>query len=97
MNNSGRMLLLAVCAGGLPAQRPWQRIAVPSISEAAANFHTPPREYGAIHWAIWGNELTRARIVQEFDQLIANGVCGQLRPRSQHVSEVPLARTPRSY
>jgi hypothetical protein len=74
MNNAGRMLLLAVCAGGLPAQRPWQRIAVPSISEAAANFHTPPREYGAIHWAIWGNELTRARIVQEFDQLIANGV-----------------------
>jgi hypothetical protein len=33
-----------------------------------------PREYGAIHWAIWGNELTQARIVQEFDQLVASGV-----------------------
>ena len=74
MKNACRMLLLAVCAAGLLAQRPWQQITVPSLNEAAAAFRTPPREYGAIHWAIWGGELTQARIVQEFDQLVANGV-----------------------
>jgi hypothetical protein len=74
MKNTFRVLALVGCAAGLFAQRPWQEITVPSVSEAAANFRTPPREYGAIHWAIWGNELTQARIVQEFDQLVANGV-----------------------
>ena len=56
------------------ALRPWQQITVPFLREAAANFRTPPREYGAIHWAIWGGELTRERIVREFDTLAANGV-----------------------
>ncbi len=74
MKNAFRILALASCAAGLLAQRPWQQITVPSVSEAAANFRTPPREYGAIHWAIWGDELTQARIVREFDQLVANGV-----------------------
>jgi len=74
MKTAFKTLALAACAAVLLAQRPWQRISVPSVSEAAANFRTPPREYGAIHWAIWGNELTQARIVQEFDQLVANGV-----------------------
>ena len=74
MKNACRMLALIVCAAGLPAQRAWQQITIPSVSEVAASFHTPPREYGAIHWAIWGDELTQARIVHEFDQLVANGV-----------------------
>jgi len=65
MKIAGRILALAVCAAGLLAQRPWQQISLPSVNEAAANFRTPPREYGAIHWAIWGNELTQTRIVQE--------------------------------
>jgi hypothetical protein len=69
-----RTLTLAAFAAVLPAQRPWQQIAVPSAGEAAANFRTPPREYGAIHWAIWGDELTRERIVREFDQLAGNGI-----------------------
>jgi hypothetical protein len=74
MKTAIRILALAACAAGLMAQRPWQEITVPSVREAAANFRTPPREYGAIHWAIWGNELTQARIVSEFDQLVANGI-----------------------
>lgn len=69
-----KLALLSLLATPLVAQRPWQQITAPSLREAAANFKTPPREYGAIHWAIWGGELTRARIVQEFDQLVANGV-----------------------
>ena len=74
MKRAFRILTVAAFAAALLAQRPWQQIAVPSVSEAAANFRTPPREYGAIHWAIWGDALTQERIVREFDQLAANGI-----------------------
>jgi hypothetical protein len=30
------------------AARPWQQVTVPSTSEVAANFKSPPHEYGAI-------------------------------------------------
>ena len=56
------------------AQRPWQETAAPPLAEAASSFRTPPREYGAIHGAIWGEELTRERIVREFDSLTRSGV-----------------------
>jgi hypothetical protein len=69
-----RLLLFPLVAVALLAQRPWQQITVPPVGEAAANFKTPPREYGAIHWAIWGGELTKERIVSELDALAANGV-----------------------
>jgi hypothetical protein len=58
----------------LLAQRPWQEIVSPRLQDAAANFRTPPREYDAIHWAIWGGELTRERIVREFDSLERTGI-----------------------
>ena len=45
------LILVPLMAGALMAQRPWQRIAVPPVGEVAANFKTPPREYGAIHGA----------------------------------------------
>jgi hypothetical protein len=67
-------LLLALPALAQTPQRPWQQITVPSLREAAAHFRTPPREYGAVHWAIWGGDLTRERIVREFDTLAANGI-----------------------
>jgi hypothetical protein len=58
----------------LAAQQPWQQITNPSLSEVAANFKTPPREYGAIHWAIWGGDLTKERILREFDALDKTGM-----------------------
>jgi len=42
------LAIIPLLAAVLPAQRPWQQITVPSVREAAANFKTPPREYGAI-------------------------------------------------
>jgi hypothetical protein len=74
MNTKSRFLIPLLMPLALGAQRPWQQIAVPAVREAAANFRTPPREYGAIHWAIWGDELSQARIVREFDQLVASGI-----------------------
>jgi hypothetical protein len=81
-----RILLFPILATALLAQRPWQQITVPSVGDAAANFKTPPREYGAIHWAIWGGELTRERIVSEFNSLQANGVYIVNLGPSQHMT-----------
>jgi hypothetical protein len=58
----------------LLAQQPWQQITVPTTREVAANFLAPPREYGAIHWAIWGGPLTQERITTEFDALTKEGM-----------------------
>jgi hypothetical protein len=74
MKTAIKVLLFPLVAAALLAQRPWQQIMVPPVREVAANFKTPPREYGAIHWAIWGGDLTKERIVSEFDSLVANGV-----------------------
>jgi hypothetical protein len=69
--------------------RPWQEITVPSVSEVAANFKTPPREYGAIQpFQSWNGANAgartpgipydaaevRARISRDLDRLSANGV-----------------------
>lgn len=71
-------LLVSLLAAALPAQRPWQEITVPSVRDVAANFKTPPHEYGAIQpFASWNGtdpKEVRERIVRDFDRLAANGV-----------------------
>ena len=66
-------LLAAVAA----AQQPWQKLTDPSVAEAAENFRTPPREYGAIQpflgWTGPDAAERKARIVQDLDRLAANG------------------------
>ena len=61
-----------------PAQRPWQQITVPSVSDVAANFKEPPHEYGAIQpFMSWNGPDAKermARIVEDLDRLSANGV-----------------------
>jgi hypothetical protein len=60
------------------AQRPWQQITVASVRDVAANFKTPPHEYGAIQpFASWNGsdpKEVRERIVRDFDRLAANGI-----------------------
>jgi hypothetical protein len=72
------LAIIPLLAAVLPAQRPWQQLTVPSVREAAANFKTPPHEYGAIQpFLSWngGDAKTRmARIVQDLDRLSANGI-----------------------
>jgi hypothetical protein len=77
----GSLAIIPLLAAVLPAQRPWQQITVPSVRDVAANFKTPPREYGAIQpfWnlpSLAGSNLqnARERIVQDLDRLAANGV-----------------------
>lgn len=79
MNRWIKRVLLSLTAVTLFAwqgtqQRPWQHLTMPTLAEVAANFKTPPREYGAIHWSTWGGEINHQRIVQEFDQLVVNGI-----------------------
>jgi hypothetical protein len=58
--------------------RLWQKITVPTVGEVAANFKSPPREYGAIQpFASWNGAdpaEVRARISRDFDRLAANGI-----------------------
>src|ERR1035437_1463379 len=72
------LALIPLLAARLPAQRPWQQITVPPVRDVAANFKTPPREYGAIQpFASWNGPDARERmerIVQDLDRLAANGV-----------------------
>ena len=78
MAQVARSCVLMFFSVTLLAQRPWQQVTVPSVREAAANFKSPPHEYGAIQpFASWnGPDATErmARIVQDLDRLAANGI-----------------------
>ena len=65
--------LLAAALPAPPALRPWQQVTVPTVAEAAAAFPTPPREYGAIHWAIWGGQQSKEKILGDIEHMQANG------------------------
>src|ERR1039457_5911553 len=98
---SPALALIPLLAAVLPAQRPWQQITVPSVRDVAANFKTPPREYGAIQpFASWNGPISRERMVQDFDRLAANGIFvvnmspGRGEPKylsPEHVSQVKFA------
>ena len=59
----------AVAAGG-----PWQQITVPTARQAAANFFTPPAEYGMTLWWYWNGEMTESDILSDLDEIHAHGV-----------------------
>ena len=65
--------LALVAVAPLHAVQPWRQVTVPTVAEAAASFPNPPSEYGAIHWAIWGGQQTKERIIADIDRIHANG------------------------
>lgn len=55
------------------AQRPWQEIVMPSTAEAAADFPTPPPEYGpTVCWG-WEGPVDEAAIRRDLDNLKSIG------------------------
>jgi len=72
------LAMVPLLAAVLPAQRPWQQITVPSVRDVAANFRTPPHEYGAIQpFMSWNGPDAKermARIVEDLDRLQADNV-----------------------
>jgi hypothetical protein len=88
MKSPLRWALLALLPLSLQAAQPWQVVTVPTVAQAAAAFPQPPAEYRAIHWAIWGGQQTKERILADIQQIGANGVgvymidnSGGLRPK----------------
>jgi len=68
-----RWILLLSLPVSLEAAQPWQEVTQPSVAEAAAAFPKPPREYGAISWAIWGGQQTKEGILADIERVDANG------------------------
>jgi len=96
-----KVLFCLLAAAVLLAQRPWQEVTIPSLRDVAANFKSPPHEYGAIQpFASWNGPdpaEVRQRIVRDFDRLSANGMFvvnlspGRGEPKyltPEHMSEV---------
>ncbi len=55
------------------AAQPFQEITTPTVADAAAAFAQPPKEYSAIHWAIWGGPQTKERILADIENIYASG------------------------
>ena len=74
------LVWLAALAGlslRLRAAQPWQEVSMPTVAEAAASFANPPKEYGAIHWAL-GWPPGQERILADIEQVSANGGSGYM-------------------
>ena len=68
-----RFALLVGWSLQLLAAQPWQEITIPTVAEAATAFAQPPREYGVIHWAIWGGQQSKERVLADLERMQANG------------------------
>ena len=69
------LLAASTAAAQPPASAPpaWQTITMPTVAEAAAAFPAPPREYGTIHWAIWGGPQSKEKVLATIEHMYANG------------------------
>jgi hypothetical protein len=83
MKSSRTLLLLPLLAPALllhaqQSPRPWQEITVPTVAQAAANFKSPPHEYGAIQafqgWNGTDADALHKRITADLDRMAANGM-----------------------
>jgi hypothetical protein len=66
-------LALLGCFSLTLSAQPYRQITLPTVAESAAAFAQPQKEYGAIHWAIWGGPQTKARILADIEKIQANG------------------------
>jgi hypothetical protein len=60
----------------LKAQQPWQQFSDNSTKEIAANFITPPSEYGMILWWGWDGPMSDTVIKRDLDRIKAMGFRG---------------------
>ena len=70
--------LATVLQAQAPPQRPWQEVTVPTVGQVAANFKSPPHEYGAISpftgWDGPDPVALKQRITADLDRMSANGM-----------------------
>ncbi len=67
-------IVLAACFGMHAAERPWQRIAVPTYEEAYRQFRDPPPEYGLTMWWWWNGPMTESDIRRDLRDMRTHGV-----------------------
>jgi len=65
---------LALTAGLVAADRPWQQLTMPSVAEVAADFVAPPPEYGLTVWWGWDGLVTAEVINRDLDVFQAKGI-----------------------
>jgi hypothetical protein len=57
----------------LYGDQPYREITMPTVAEATALFAQPQKEYSAIHWAIWGGQQSKERIISDIEKIYENG------------------------
>ena len=68
-----QLAILTLLSLPLHAAQPWREITVPTTAEAATLFAQPQKEYSAIHWAIWGGQQSKARIISDIEKIYQSG------------------------
>jgi len=76
---------LALCAPPAAAQgvsvpgnpdvpRPWQRLVMPGVAEAARQFDAPPPEYALTMWWFWNGDMTPSNIQRDLAEMKSRAV-----------------------
>jgi hypothetical protein len=73
MKNLAPVVLLTGLSLPLHAAQPWREVTVPTVAEAATLFAQPQKEYSAIHWAIWGGQQSKERIISDIEKIYQSG------------------------
>jgi hypothetical protein len=70
-----KLLLALLCFVSLTlyGEQPYRQITMPTVAEATALFAHPQKEYSAIHWAIWGGQQSKERIISDIEKIYENG------------------------
>jgi hypothetical protein len=65
--------LLCFVSLTLYGDQPYREITMPTVAEATALFAQPQKEYSAIHWAIWGGQQSKERIISDIEKIYESG------------------------
>ena len=68
--------LIFVTCISIHAQKPWQQITYPRTKDLAANFKSPPPEYGMILWWGWDGHMSDTVIRRDLDRIRSMGFRG---------------------
>ena len=72
--NASLALLPFLISPAPAAEHPWQNLTDPTAAEVAADFSTPPPEYGVTVWWGWDGDVTPEVINRDLDAFAAKGI-----------------------
>jgi hypothetical protein len=74
MRGSIIFIVCSLLASATAAEHPWQVLNEPTAVEVAANFSSPPPEYGLTVWWGWDGAITEEVINRDLDAFQAKGI-----------------------